>query len=167
MITITIEWGVSHHPGDGVRLIEDHLAAGLDEGPLLVVSARRRPGPGRKSEALILADVASYLAHLVEHGGDLDDERWVGLVRDVGSGEQAHALAALQHLKDMVGPSGTSRARSSRKGSSPPPSYLVLQGPFTTEAVLSIVNIGEGFSEIAHAVPGLEEEMRFPSEDEW
>jgi hypothetical protein len=38
MITITIEWGVSHHPGDDVQLIEDHLAAGLDEGPLLVVS---------------------------------------------------------------------------------------------------------------------------------
>lgn len=67
LITITIEWSEPHHPGDGYDMIAGQLAGGHDEGPLLIVptEGRRRPGPG--PEALIFADVQSYLAHIAHH----------------------------------------------------------------------------------------------------
>jgi hypothetical protein len=179
VITITIEWSDTHHPGDGYDMISSHLAAGYDEGPMLVVIAHPPVRPGGRPEAVIFADVQSYLAHVATYEGELEGERWVGLVRNVKGGDTSHALAALDHLKKLVGPArpgGGSRVgparpgggpRRGRGGSAAAHDYLVLRGPFVSDADLAIRNMGDGFIEIAHAFPTLEESMTCLSDEEW
>ncbi len=168
MITITVEWSDPHHPADGYNMIASHLAAGYDEGPLLVVPAVSRSGPGHGPEALMFEDVSAYLAHVMEHGDELKDDRWVGLVRSIEGGDRSHGRAAIYHLKQLLGPRRPNRRRPGRMAGAKPLDYAVLPGPFVSDVDIIVENIGDGFRYgIAEAFPALTETMEFSSEEEW
>lgn len=167
MIRVTIEWSYPHHPGDGYDMIASHLAAGYDEGPLLIVPVGGRSRPGRGPEVLMFADVQSYLAHIAAHEGDLEGDRWAGLVRRAAREDPAPLLAALDHVKQLIGPARPGPKSRLGRALPPAPDHAVLTGPFSTKSDLVIWNIGDGFPDIAAAFPALTEEMHFPSEEEW
>jgi hypothetical protein len=161
MIQILLEWTPSHHPGDGRGTIESHLAAGLDEGPLLVVGCDLGRRPRGRGDALIFADVNNYLSHLAIYDGELADERWVGLVRE-SRADQATALAALFQIKERVTPARTPKLN--RPGGREPRKvfdYAVLIGPHITTEAFKIVSTGDGANEVAAAFPAMADFLNF------
>jgi len=166
MIQILVEWTPSHHPGDGLGTIESHLAAGLDEGPLLVVGCDLGRRPRGRGDALIFADVNNYLSHLAMYDGELADERWVGLVR-ASRADQATALAALFQIKERVTPAKTSKLTIRPAGREPRKvfDYAVLTGPHVTIEPFEIVSTGDGGHEVAAAFPGMTDFLNFDHDD--
>lgn len=168
MFQILVEWTSSHHPSDGQDTIASHLAAGLDEGPLLAVSCDFGHRPKGKVDALIFKDVANYLAHLAIYEGELKDERWVGLVRGAGAADQRTSLAALFQIKERIAPTGTSKLTIRPGGRGPQKlfDYAVLAGPFVTTEQFEISSIGDGAHEIADAFPAMAAFLNFDHDEE-
>ncbi len=167
MIQVFVEWTPSHHPGDGRSAIESHLAAGLDEGPLLVVGCELRRRPKGRGDALIFADVNNYLSHLAMYDGELADERWVGLVRGASTADRPTALAALYQIKERIAPAEP-RKLTIRLGSRTPLKqfdYAVLAGPHTTTDPFEMVSNGDGAREFALAFPTVTDILNVDQDD--
>ena len=154
MKTVTIDWPTSHHCDDDHDQVRQQLEAGGDEGPLLVVPMKES-GTGRaRAKCQIFRDVDSYVGHLAmgEVEGDAEGERWVGLIRGSFHNNETEGLASLYYLKGLLDPK-TKRRRL--KNPAATNDHFVMIGPFTSEGVQTIENLGDGFDEVSTAFPAL------------
>lgn len=157
MIEITIDWCDGHNVQDwdgDPDWIGQHLEAGYDQGPLLVIP---EPRPGRpKPVPLLFQNVSTYISHLAIYKDQLDGERWIGLVRECEPSEVEDVLAAMHKLGVMSAGSLT-RPMPFRVKSpiSPPMDYQVLTGPFKQSKRVMIDHQGEGLDELLRYYPTL------------
>lgn len=167
MFRIVVEWSSSHHPADDRSMIASHLAAGLDEGPLLAISCGSGRRPKARRNALIFNDVNDYLAHLAMYEGELADERWVGLVRGASAAYNPISLAALFQVKEWIAPTNTPEVTGRPGGRERKRQfdYAVLTGPFVTAEPFEIVSIGDGAHEVAAAFPAAADLLGFDRDE--
>jgi hypothetical protein len=154
---IVIEWSESHHANDDEAFIRSHLDAGRDEGPLIVIPySSKGPSRGPKQAAQIFENVDRYISHLQHHADELNDERWVGLVRGVSRDQKEGVLAVLYGIAQIVAPPPRSRHSPGRsKSSEKVADYQVLVGPFKSENVITVTHSGDGLAELLTRFPAI------------
>ena len=157
---VEIYWPYSHDRGDDN--IEYQLEAGGDEGPLLVIPARRRTKPGSPTAIGVFKNVDWYLSSLAfNDDADVSRERWVGLVRGSDRANGDAAVAALQRLAHNL--STTRKVRLGPLGHRGKTVSSVPEGALTEliafDGSIMIKNDGEGFKDVARVYPALLSEM--------
>ncbi|WP_300974507.1 hypothetical protein [Sphingomonas sp. LHG3406-1] len=162
---VIVDWSGVHEPTDGPDPLAQHLNAGRDEGPLLVIpalSSRRR-----RVEGKIFADLIAYEKHLlryeedvrIDRSGTLSAPRWTGLVRRNRADSEARALSAIYGLKTLLAPPVQTVFHPPRARLRSTQDYQVMPGPYRADRDILIENIGDGFEDMRRAFPGLTREM--------
>lgn len=156
MTRVLIDWSDTHHPRDDYDLIRNVLAAGGDEGPLIVVPASVKRVSGSRPIPVVFKDVDHYLGHLAMYDGDVGDDRFVGLVRGSSKTDWEQSLAALQYIQQVLAPGtdGIPKKRVSKR-ETVALDYLVIPGGVSPRTDFKIESTGEGLFDVVHAYPEL------------
>ncbi len=171
MTKVLIEWSDTHHPRDDLNMIESALAAGGDEGPLIVIPTEARRGPGRRQEIpAIFKDVYDYLGHLAQYDGDVGDERFVGLVRSSEPPDWDRSFSALLQIQQALAPGtdGIPKRQVSKRETVILDYRVIAAAPLPTSD-FEIESVGDGLPDVLDTFPCLKPLIGGPDgdEDEW
>ncbi|VVT00495.1 hypothetical protein [Erythrobacter sp. EC-HK427] len=166
MKRVQIRWIESQHTGDDYEQIKQAMEIGDDEGPIILLPVRQRRGGTTKASARYPAQLFEnplwLIAHLVEHGDDLNCEFWLGIYENPADDETRAATSGAWYFKELLNDVGGMNRRSrlparAREEAETFASmtYGAISEPPLTSIDIIIENAGEAFEEVSNAFGNL------------
>lgn len=121
MERISVRWIEPQHSGDDFDQIKQAMGGADDEGSIILLPVRQRDGGISKARvrdpAQLFENPLWLIAHLVEHGDDLNREFWLGICEASPKGELGVAISGLWYFKELLNNLGGMSRRSPPGGS--------------------------------------------------
>jgi len=162
MERISVRWIEPQHSGDDFDQIKQAMGGADDEGPIILLPVRQRDGGISKARvrdpAQLFENPLWLIAHLVEHGDDLNREFWLGICEASPKGELGVAISGLWYFKELLNNLGGMSRRSRLPAEAKEDAekfvsmaYGAIPEPPLTAVDIVIENAGDAFDDIAEA----------------